>query len=231
MRHYIKCKDYYSLINIPTFTLVGEPDPPKKVEVTDGTKSSATVAWLKPLRDGGSKIDGYIVEYQEEGQTEKEWTQYSVVKDLSIVVMGLKEGKKYKFRVAARNIVGSSLPRETEGFFEVKEQLMAPKIIMAENITIKAGKKLRVESHIFGKPAPTFKWQKNDEDVMPSSRLAVHKSKGASVLIIKDVSRSDSGFYNLIAENSSGIASQKVHVVIMGPYLFLYLFYTIIILL
>lgn len=99
------------------------PDPPRKLEVTEITKNSATLGWLPPLRDGGSKIDGYIISYQQEGQAGDHWTQYSVVKDLHIVVAGLKEGKKYKFRVAARNAVGVSLPRETEGMFEVKEQL------------------------------------------------------------------------------------------------------------
>ncbi|KAK1165619.1 hypothetical protein AOXY_G14202, partial [Acipenser oxyrinchus oxyrinchus] len=114
---------YLQIPNIYLFTTKGEPDPPKKVDVMDITKNSATVAWEPPLRDGGAKIDGYIIDYIEDGQPDEHWTPYSVVKDLSIVVVGLKEGKKYKFRVAARNPVGSSLPREVEGVFEIKEQL------------------------------------------------------------------------------------------------------------
>lgn len=101
--------------------LTGEPDPPKKMDVLDITKNSATLGWLKPLRDGGAKINGYLVDYQEDGQ--EKWTPYSVVKDLTIVVVGLKENTKYKFRVAARNAIGCSLAREAEGIFEVKEQL------------------------------------------------------------------------------------------------------------
>lgn len=93
------------------------------MEVLEITKNSATLGWLKPLRDGGAKINGYVVDYQEEGSAEDKWTPYSVVKDLTIVVVGLKEGTKYKFRVAARNSVGVSLAREAEGMFEVKEQL------------------------------------------------------------------------------------------------------------
>lgn len=107
----------------------GEPDPPKKMDVLEVTKNSATLGWLKPLRDGGSKINGYIVEYQEDGKPEDKWTLYSVVKDLTIVVAGLKENTKYRFRVAARNAIGCSLAREAEGIFEVKEQLcMYPKM-------------------------------------------------------------------------------------------------------
>lgn len=29
------------------------------------TKNSATVGWVKPARDGGAKIDGYVIEYIE----------------------------------------------------------------------------------------------------------------------------------------------------------------------
>uniref|UniRef100_A0A672NWE0 Titin n=1 Tax=Sinocyclocheilus grahami TaxID=75366 RepID=A0A672NWE0_SINGR len=101
----------------------GEPDPPKKMDILEITKNSATLGWLKPLRDGGSKINGYIVEYQQDGQPEDKWTLYAVVKDLTIVVAGLKENTKYRFRVAARNAIGCSLAREAEGIFEVKEQL------------------------------------------------------------------------------------------------------------
>ncbi|NXH86698.1 TITIN protein, partial [Edolisoma coerulescens] len=68
---------------------LSEPDPPRKLEVTEITKNSATLGWLPPLRDGGSKIDGYIVSYKEHDQPADRWTEYSVVKDLSIVVAGL----------------------------------------------------------------------------------------------------------------------------------------------
>ena len=102
----------------------GEPDPPKKMAVLDVTKNSATLGWLKPLRDGGARINGYVVDYKDaEAPEEEKWTPYSVVKDLTIVVVGLKEGAKYKFRVAARNSVGVGMAREAEGVFEVKEQL------------------------------------------------------------------------------------------------------------
>lgn len=137
----------------------------------DITKNSATVGWVQPLRDGGAKIDGYIIDYLElpmpkppkepvkvegagegevaaepvappppepeveiEKKKEKEldWTPYTVVKGLSISIVGLKEGRKYRFRVAARNSMGSSLPTETREAFEIKEQMS--KLVNQHNI-------------------------------------------------------------------------------------------------
>ena len=45
--------------------LLGKPDPCEKIEVLEMTKNSATVGWLKPAKDGGAKIDGYVIEYIE----------------------------------------------------------------------------------------------------------------------------------------------------------------------
>lgn len=61
---------------------------------------------------------------EEEEEPEKEvWNAYTTVKGLTINVSGLKEGKRYKFRVAAKNIMGMSLFTETREPVEVKEQI------------------------------------------------------------------------------------------------------------
>lgn len=87
---------------------------------------------------------------------------------------------------------------------------------MPELVTAKAGAKLRVEALVSGKPAPTCQWKRGEDNVVSSSRLAVHKSQNMCVLIIKDVSRHDSGQYSLVAENSSGKVDQILKIVIRG---------------
>ncbi len=42
---------------------------------------------------------------------------------MTVSISGLKEGKRYKFRVAAKNIVGMSLFTETKQPVEIKEQM------------------------------------------------------------------------------------------------------------
>lgn len=64
------------------------------------------------------------IEEEEEPEPEKEiWNTYTSVKGLTVGVSGLKEGKKYKFRVAAKNIMGLSSFTETREPIEIKEQM------------------------------------------------------------------------------------------------------------
>lgn len=87
---------------------------------------------------------------------------------------------------------------------------------MPETASARAGAKLRVEALVSGKPSPSCKWMHGENAVVPSSRLAVHQSGNLCVLIIKDVTRTDSGEYTLVAENSTAKVSQVIKIVIRG---------------
>lgn len=65
-----------------------------------------------------------VEDEDEDEEPEKElWNAYTTVKGLTISISGLKEGKKYKFRVAAKNIMGQSSFTETREPIEIKEQM------------------------------------------------------------------------------------------------------------
>lgn len=51
------------------------------------------------------------------------------MKGLTISISGLKEGKRYKFRVAAKNIMGMSLFTETRQPVEIKEQMCKSRLL------------------------------------------------------------------------------------------------------
>lgn len=78
----------------------------------DKTKSSVTLAWSPPDKDGGSPIKGYIVEVQEEGV--EGWRRVNEPDKLiltpSHTVSGLGENKKCRFRIVAVNAAGESEP-------------------------------------------------------------------------------------------------------------------------
>lgn len=95
---------------------------------------------------------------------------------------------------------------------------VAPKIMMQDVVTVKAGSKMVVEALISGKPAPFCKWKQGSEDVLTSDRLSVQKTLTSCMIMIKDVSRKDSGYYSLSAENSTSKINQILRVIVMGKF-------------
>lgn len=93
---------------------------------------------------------------------------------------------------------------------------VASKIIMPDVVTAKAGTKLKVEALVSGKPVPVTTWKRGSDDVVTSDRLFVQKTLSSSTLMIKDVSRKDSGYYSLAAENSISKVNQILRIIIMG---------------
>ena len=93
---------------------------------------------------------------------------------------------------------------------------MAPKIIMQDIVTVRAGSKMVVEAIVAGKPAPFCKWKQGSEDILTSDRLSVVKTLTTCTLSIKNVTRADSGYYSLSAVNSTSSINQIIKVVVMG---------------
>jgi len=86
--------------------ILGTSGPPSIPRVTDSHKESVSLAWTRPVEDGGADVIGYVLEMQEAGA--EEWTKVHE-KNLRVtehIVTGLSAGKKYYFRVAAVNVNG-----------------------------------------------------------------------------------------------------------------------------
>lgn len=72
-----------------------------------------------------------VVEEDEDAEPEPEvWNAYTTVKGLTISISGLKEGKRYKFRVAAKNIMGMSSFTESRQPVEIKEQMCKSRLFI-----------------------------------------------------------------------------------------------------
>ncbi len=100
---------YYCNNGLPYYaqsTILGTPDPPSIPRVTDTHKDSISLAWTRPVEDGGADVIGYVLEMQEAGA--EKWTKVHE-KNLRVTehtVTGLSAGKKYCFRVTAVNVNG-----------------------------------------------------------------------------------------------------------------------------
>lgn len=89
---------------------------------------------------------------------------------------------------------------------------------MPDIVTVRAGSKMMIEAIVAGKPAPVCKWKQGNEDVLTSDRLSIVKTLTTTTLIIKNVTRKDSGYYSLSAENSTAKINQILKVVVMGKF-------------
>uniref|UniRef100_A0A7N8XU64 Titin n=1 Tax=Mastacembelus armatus TaxID=205130 RepID=A0A7N8XU64_9TELE len=193
------------------------PLPVEKVFLTDVTKASASLAWEKPEHDGGSRIGGYLIEMQPKG-TDK-WGVAANTKTCEGTVSGLTPGKEYLFRIIAYNEKGKSEPKVLAAPVIASDMTMAPSIKMQfSTYTVLAGKDLKLEFPLFGRPKPKVTWAKDGETLKVTSRVnraAIDTTSSYTMLVIDNVNRFDSGKYSLTLENSSGTKSFMVAVRIL----------------
>uniref|UniRef100_A0A8B9ZFX1 Titin n=1 Tax=Anas platyrhynchos TaxID=8839 RepID=A0A8B9ZFX1_ANAPL len=104
---------------------VFKPGPPGNPRVLDSSRSSITIAWNKPIYDGGSEITGYMVEIAL--PEEDEWkivTPPVGLKATSFTITDLKENQEYKIRIYAMNSEGLGEPALVPGTPKAEERLL-----------------------------------------------------------------------------------------------------------
>uniref|UniRef100_A0A3B3ID14 Titin n=1 Tax=Oryzias latipes TaxID=8090 RepID=A0A3B3ID14_ORYLA len=195
-----------------------EPAPPKRLDVIDTTNSTASLVWLKPDHDGGSRVRGYIVEFRVKGTDV--WVVYGETKSLKMLVEGLSENKEYDFRVKAKNDAGISDPQATFSSVVIKEPRIEPTAdlsnITNQLITCKASNTFTIDVPISGRPAPKVTWKLEEIKLKETDRVSIKTTKERATLVVKDSKRSDSGKYYLTLENAAGVKTFTVTVVIVG---------------
>lgn len=70
----------------------------------DVTEESVGLQWEPPDDDGGCEITNYIIEKRL--STKRVWEDAGNTEDTFYTVMGLTDGSKYLFHVAAENEIG-----------------------------------------------------------------------------------------------------------------------------
>lgn len=106
-----------NILDVPT-----APEGPLKV--SDVHKEGCTLEWKPPLDDGGEPIEFYNIEKMDE-ETGR-WVPAGRSKDCKAVLNNLEPGKSYKFRVAAVNREGESIPLETDHSIVAKNPFDEP---------------------------------------------------------------------------------------------------------
>uniref|UniRef100_A0A8D2NJT0 Fibronectin type-III domain-containing protein n=1 Tax=Zonotrichia albicollis TaxID=44394 RepID=A0A8D2NJT0_ZONAL len=140
-----------------------KPGPPNNPKVTDVTRSSVFLSWGKPIYDGGSEIQGYIVEKCD--VSDGEWsicTPPTGIKNTHMEVEKLVEKHEYKFRICAVNKAGVGEHADVPGSVIVEEKMEAPDLDLdmelRKIVNVRAGGSLRLFVPIRGRPTPEVKW-------------------------------------------------------------------------
>uniref|UniRef100_A0A8B9H4L7 Titin n=1 Tax=Astyanax mexicanus TaxID=7994 RepID=A0A8B9H4L7_ASTMX len=139
---------YYKALD-PVF----KPGPPNNPKVTDTTKSSVSLAWGKPMHDGGCEIQGYI-EYK--------------FRVCAINKVGVGE---------PADLPDPILPEDKaeEPDLDIDPEFRKLAII-------KAGRPLRVFIPIRGRPVPQIKWEKDECPLKETVQVEVTSSHTSLVI-------------------------------------------------
>uniref|UniRef100_A0A8C1WDE3 Titin n=1 Tax=Cyprinus carpio TaxID=7962 RepID=A0A8C1WDE3_CYPCA len=173
-----------------------KPGPPMHAHVVDTTKTSVTVAWGKPLNDGGCAIQGYIVEICK--AEEEEWTMCTPPTGLRVnkfEITKLTEQQEYKIQICAINKLGVGEPAVIPGTAKPEDKLETPEI------------------HLDSELRKEIKWTKDESDL--SEKTVLEKGFNFTQLSIDSCDRRDSGKYTVTLQNSSGSVSEFVAVKVL----------------
>uniref|UniRef100_A0A672NYL1 Titin n=1 Tax=Sinocyclocheilus grahami TaxID=75366 RepID=A0A672NYL1_SINGR len=197
------------------------PSPPTKPKILDHTKNSITIAWKKPLSDGGAQILGYSVEYKK--SEDEEWiVAIQMTKSNEFTVSGLTTDVEYVFAVKAVNKLGvseQSPVSEPQSATERKEEpVFDVDIEMRKTLIVKHGNSFTLTALFKGKPVPSVTWNKEEVDL--KARASIETTETCTSITIEKATRNDSGQYIVTLDNGVGTASLPMVVKVLdtpGP--------------
>uniref|UniRef100_A0A3B3QHM3 Titin n=1 Tax=Paramormyrops kingsleyae TaxID=1676925 RepID=A0A3B3QHM3_9TELE len=195
-----------------------KPGPPTHVHVIDTTKSSISITWGKPVHDGGSAIQGYIVEICK--AENEEWIMCTPPTGLRVnkfEIHKLIENQEYNIRVCAMNKIGVGELAAIPGTAKPEEKTEGPELSLdselRKGIVVRAGGSVRINIPFRGRPSPDIGWSKDEAEL--SDKVLIEKGLNYTQLSIDGCDRNDTGKYTLKLENKSGSVSEFVSVKVL----------------
>uniref|UniRef100_A0A669F3A1 Myosin-binding protein C, fast-type n=1 Tax=Oreochromis niloticus TaxID=8128 RepID=A0A669F3A1_ORENI len=200
------------------FMPIAPTSEPTRLTVHDVTDSTCSLKWLAPEKIGAGGLDGYVIEYCKEGDTEWVVANQELCERQGYVVRGLPVGEKINFRVVAVNMAGRSPPALMSQPVTIREIVEHPKIRLPRDLRTKyirrVGEKINLTIPFQGKPRPIATWFK-DGKPLDEKIVNVRNSNVDSILFIRSAEREHSGTYELVLkiENMEDRASINIRIV------------------
>lgn len=205
-------------LNSKPFMPIAPTSEPTKLTVEDVTDTTCSLKWLAPEKIGAGGLDGYIIEFCKEGESEWHPANTDLVERQSFMVRNLPTGEKVNFRVVAVNIAGRSPPALLGQPVTVREIMEHPKIRLPRDLRTKyirrVGEKINLVIPFQGKPRPIATWLKDGQPV-DEKKVGIRNSNVDSILFIRSAERDHSGKYTLTLqiENMEDSANIEIRIV------------------
>lgn len=104
------------------------PSQPGTPEIKDVTRNSCVISWTEPSEDGGSPINGYLIEMKRQGR--RNWSPVNefdlTLNNTGYTVSKLQDGNEYQFRVLAHNEAGNGAPSTASSKITAKDPIPPP---------------------------------------------------------------------------------------------------------
>ncbi|XP_076821104.1 immunoglobulin-like and fibronectin type III domain-containing protein 1 [Clavelina lepadiformis] len=167
----------------------------------------------------GGDVESYVVEKSSGGNN---WEQCAVFKpgDKTVQVEGLVVGKRYTFRIKAKNAAGESEALESRAVTVQKPS--NPPVLDAEVVekikgekNLKSGKDFRLKIPYTGFPLPIAQWSKDGKKLTTKGRIVSETSDVDTSFTISGLNATDSGEFSLLLKNKEGSAKASFKIVII----------------
>ncbi|XP_026775232.3 immunoglobulin superfamily member 22 [Pangasianodon hypophthalmus] len=206
------------------------PRPPKNLRLVEEVQGTVTLQWDHTPDLADDEHTHYII-LKRDTSTPTWFTAAERIFSSKYTVTGLFPGRKYYFRVIARNHIGESDPLDTKEPFTIEKEhecftlCMKPFpraqhevkpafILPLKDHSVHRGNDCTMSCAFIGSPMPHVSWYKGDKAISDSPRYWQSSTDGVCTLTIPICTVQDSGEYILVVENKLGKAECKCSLVV-----------------
>ncbi|XP_077458048.1 immunoglobulin-like and fibronectin type III domain-containing protein 1 [Stigmatopora argus] len=208
-----------------------DPRPPGPVELEENVSSTVTISWTASPDE--KKDDRLHYTVAKRDSVKRTWqTLADRLFNNKFTAINILPGRQYKFRVYAKNDMGTSKASESPNW-EVKREkgtfsLNAPaskdcNFQAAPAFSVPLKMRQTTESYecymscaVTGNPKPSVTWYRNHVSINADSNYYVSNTCGVCSMAILKVGPKDSGEYVVMAENALGRVQCSTKLLVKG---------------
>uniref|UniRef100_A0A4W3GQQ0 Immunoglobulin superfamily member 22 n=1 Tax=Callorhinchus milii TaxID=7868 RepID=A0A4W3GQQ0_CALMI len=213
------------------------PRPPTNLRLVEDVPNTVTLSWDHTpdnMEDGRAH---YVI-MKRDASTATWFTVAERVHGNKYTVTGLLPGRKYYFRVIARNDIGDSEPLDSREpwyvardkgtsittpsggvwKYEEKDRSSAPKFITPlRNHNAQRGRDCTMSCAVSGNPRPHITWYKGKVNLSDKLKYWHTSSTGVCTLTVPSATTKDTDDYTIVAENTLGKVTSTCRLTVAQP--------------